>query len=101
MKSAGIKQVSSFSLVGAVAAIALLGAVGLAAAQGTPQQQQACSGDAQRLCGEFISDAMAGHYEKISACMRKNRAQLSAGCKAAYATPTPVHHKTVRTRRRT
>ena len=100
MKSAGFKQVSSFSLTGAVAALGLLCAVGLAAAQGTPQQQQACSGDAQRLCGEFIGDAMSGHYEKISACMKQKHAQLSAGCKAAYATPTTTH-KHRPTRRRT
>jgi len=94
MKSAGFKQFSSFSIAAAAAALGLLCAVGVAAAQGTPQQQQACSGDAQRLCGEFIPDV-----PKISACMARKRAQLSPACRAAFSTPT--HGKPRKTRRHT
>jgi hypothetical protein len=93
MRSAGFKHVSSFSIVGAAAALALLFTVGLAVAQGTPEQQQACSGDAQRLCGEFIPDV-----QKITACMAKKRAQLTPACRAAFSTPT---HKPPKKTRRT
>jgi hypothetical protein len=91
MKNAGFKQVSSFSLLGAVAVLGLVWAVSFApapaAAQGTPQQQQACQPDAMRLCGEFVPDVA-----KITACMAKKRAQLSPACRAA--TTVPSHGKT-------
>jgi hypothetical protein len=83
MKNAGFKYVASFSIAGAAAALGLLCAVGLAAAQGTPQQQQACGGDAQRLCGEFIPDA-----SKTGACLARKRAQLSPACRAVFSTPS-------------
>jgi hypothetical protein len=86
-----------FSLIRLTAAAALLGAVWGAApvpagAQGTPQQQQACQGDAQRLCGEFIPDVA-----KITACMNHKRSQLSPACRAATTVPShghghPTHH---------
>jgi hypothetical protein len=90
MTPAGFSQLS---LLGLAAAVALLGAAGAlapgpAAAQGTPQQQQACSGDAQRLCGEFIPD-----IPKIQACMSRKRSQLSAACRAAITTPSSHGHK--------
>jgi hypothetical protein len=94
MRSAGFKHVSSRSITGAVAALGLLCAVGLAAAQGTPQQQQACSGDAQRLCGAFIPDA-----QKTGACLARNRAQLTPACRAVFSTPS--HHRPTKTRRHT
>jgi hypothetical protein len=85
MRSAGFKHVSSLPIAGVAAALGLLWAVGLAAAasQGTPEQQQACSGDAQRLCGEFIPDA-----SKTGACLARKRAQLSPACKAVFSTPS-------------
>jgi hypothetical protein len=94
MKSAGFKHVSSFSLAGALAALGLLCAVGVAAAQGTPEQQQACSGDAQRLCGQFIPDA-----SRTGACLASKRAQLSPACRAVFSTPS--HGKPRKTRRHT
>src|SRR5579862_9138689 len=91
MSIAAFDHARSFAFARIAAALGLACAASLASApadaQGTPEQQQACSGDAQRLCGEFISDAMAGHYEKISACMVKNRAQLSAPCRVYFVTP--------------
>jgi hypothetical protein len=45
----------------------------------TPEQQQACSGDAFRLCGAEIPDV-----ERVTVCMIKNRSQLSAGCRAHF-----------------
>ena len=73
----------------ALAALALaLGFASPAAAQGTPQQQQACQGDAVRLCGEFIPDVA-----KIKACMSRKRAQVSAACRAAIVGPSHGHHR--------
>jgi hypothetical protein len=86
MKTAGLKQVSSFSLAGMAAALGLALAAGFmpapAAAQGTPEQRQACQPDAMRLCSEFVPDV-----ERITACMIKNRIRLSPPCRAVFTTP--------------
>ena len=93
MRNAGFKHVSKFSIAGAAAALGLLFAVSLAAAQGTPEQQQACSGDAQRLCGAYIPDA-----SKVAACLAKAKRQLSPACRAVFSTPS---HKPKKPRRHT
>jgi hypothetical protein len=86
MKIAGLKHVSSLSLAGMTAAFGLSCAVGFmpapAAAQGTPEQRQACQPDAMRLCSDFIPDV-----ERITACMVKNRIRLSPPCRAVFSTP--------------
>ena len=41
----------------------------------TPEEQQACTPDAMRLCGEFVPDVDA-----ITACMVRKKAQLSPQC---------------------
>ncbi len=46
----------------------------------TPEQQQACTPDAMRLCQEFIPDVA-----RVTACMRAKRAQLSPACRAAMS----------------
>ena len=43
----------------------------------SPEAQQMCSGDAIRLCSAEIPNV-----SKITACMMKQRASLSAGCRA-------------------
>lgn len=43
----------------------------------TLEAQQMCTGDAFRLCASEIPDV-----PKITACMIKHRANLSAGCRA-------------------
>jgi hypothetical protein len=45
----------------------------------TPEQQQACSGDAMRLCGAFIPDV-----DRITVCMIENKSQLSPGCRVFF-----------------
>jgi hypothetical protein len=45
----------------------------------TPEEQQACSPDAMRLCGEFVPNVDA-----ITACMIKKKAQLSPQCKVFF-----------------
>jgi hypothetical protein len=93
MKTAGFKFVSSFSIAGTVAALGLVAAMSMAMAQGTPEQQQACSGDAQRLCGAYIPDA-----SKVAACLARAKRQLSPACRAVFSTPS---RKTRRTHRHT
>ena len=41
----------------------------------TPEEQQACTPDAMRLCSEFVPNVDA-----ITACMIKKKAQLSPQC---------------------
>ncbi len=40
------------------------------------RQQAACYNDAQKLCGQFVPDV-----DKISACMKEKKAEVSAGCR--------------------
>ena len=56
-----------------------------AAGQGyTPEQQQACSNDAMRICGAYVPD-----IDRITACMIQNQSQLSPGCRV-YFRPEPA-----------
>jgi len=51
----------------------------------TPEQEQACTGDAFRLCSAEIPDV-----ERVTACMARNKSQLSPGCRAQFrADPEP------------
>lgn len=45
----------------------------------TQEEQQACSPDAMRLCGEFVPNVDA-----ITACMIKKKAQLSPQCRVFF-----------------
>lgn len=45
----------------------------------TPEQEQACSGDAMRVCGAFVPDV-----DRITVCMIQNKSQLSPGCRVFF-----------------
>jgi len=45
----------------------------------TPEQQQACTPDAMRLCGEFVPNVDA-----ITACMIQKKSQLSPQCRVFF-----------------
>jgi len=45
----------------------------------TQEEQQACSPDAMRLCGEFVPNVDA-----ITACMIQKKSQLSPQCKVFF-----------------
>jgi len=64
-------------LLALVAGASLYGLEG-AAAQGSPEAQQACTPDAMRLCSQFIPDV-----PKVTACMKAKYAQLSEPCRIA------------------
>src|SRR6202166_3770901 len=48
----------------------------------TPEEQQACSGDAFRLCGPEIPDV-----DRVTACMIRNKSQLTPGCRVYFREP--------------
>ena len=56
----------------ATAATALSASPGLSS-----DAQQMCTGDAMRLCGHEVPNV-----QRITACMARNRAHVSAGCRA-------------------
>ncbi len=45
----------------------------------TPEQEQACTGDAFRLCSADIPDV-----NRVTACMIRNKSQLSPQCRAHF-----------------
>jgi hypothetical protein len=45
----------------------------------TEEQARLCTGDAFKLCSSEIPN-----IDRITACMQKNKAQLSAGCKSVF-----------------
>jgi hypothetical protein len=45
----------------------------------TPEQEQACTGDAFRLCSSEIPDV-----DRVTACMVARKSQLSPGCRAHF-----------------
>lgn len=45
----------------------------------TPEQQQACTPDAMRLCGNFVPDV-----DQITACMIQKKSQLSPECRRFF-----------------
>lgn len=49
----------------------------------TPEQQQACTDDAFRVCGSEIPDV-----DRVTACMVRNKSQLSPPCRAQFG-PAP------------
>jgi hypothetical protein len=57
----------------------------------TDEEQQACTGDAFRLCSAEIPDV-----DRVTVCMVRNKSQLSPGCRAFFRPDpepgvTPVH----------
>lgn len=56
--------------------------VGPALAQGTPQQREACTPDAFRLCSAYFPDP-----GRVEACLRSAGSQLSPPCYAVFFPP--------------
>lgn len=54
-------------------------AAGAAQAAGTPEQRRACTPDVYRLCPGEIPNVRA-----ITACLRRQKANLSEACRAAF-----------------
>jgi hypothetical protein len=65
-----------------LAAFFLLSGSSISLAQGhlgTPQEQQACTRDAQRLCRKQLGDDMA-----VQQCLQQHRTRLSKGCQRVF-----------------
>lgn len=78
------------TLIPAVA-LAMLVQCGVAQAY-TQEQQQACTPDAMRLCGEFVPNVDA-----ITACMIQKKSQLSPQCAVFFRRgPEPSEASSVR-----
>ena len=61
-------------------AMALLVSAGSSSAFAyTQEQEQACTPDAMRLCGNYIPDV-----NRITACMMQKRSQLSPDCRRFF-----------------
>jgi hypothetical protein len=61
------------------------GFVGPAASEAyTPEQQQACSDDAFRLCSSDIPDV-----DRVTACMIRKQDQLTPGCRVYFKPSEP------------
>ena len=66
-----------------LALVILLTGTSLSFAQGrhgTPQEQQACTRDAQRLCRQLL-----GNDGAVQQCLQQNRTKLSKGCQKVFA----------------
>jgi hypothetical protein len=50
----------------------------------TADRQQACTGDAFRLCSSEIPDV-----DRVTVCMIRNKAQLTPGCRAFFGPSEP------------
>jgi len=71
--------------------VALLSALPITASQAyTSEQQQLCMGDAMRLCSSEIPDV-----GRITACMARQRAALSEGCRAVFRAEPPSSATTI------
>ncbi len=67
--------------MGLALCLAALPATGHAFTQ--DDQRRLCTGDVFRLCASEIPNV-----ERITACMRKQRASLSEGCRQVFGKPT-------------
>jgi hypothetical protein len=67
-----------------VALLALEVAAGGAHAATRDEQEKACRGDAMKFCSAEIPNK-----DKITACMKQHKSELSPGCQAMFK---PVHH---------
>ena len=66
-----------------LALVMLLTGTSLSFAQGhkgTPQEQQACTRDAQRFCRQQLGDDGA-----VQQCLQRNRTKLSRNCQKVFA----------------
>jgi hypothetical protein len=87
VKSDAIRAGTAVAVAGILLST-LVGAFSSANAQyrGTPEMQQACTPDVMRLCNNDVPDV-----DKIVACMKRNRANLSPACGAVFGMGASRH----------
>jgi len=64
----------------ALAVAIVIASIPAAVAQGTPQERQACTRDAQRFCRKDL-----GNDDAVQNCLQTNRARLSRACSRVFA----------------
>jgi hypothetical protein len=79
----GLFSIRSFTLSSSMAMLCLATLSQASHAFTRADQQRLCMGDAMRLCSSEIPDV-----ERITACMRRQRANLSDGCRSVFGKPT-------------
>ncbi|MGT2502205.1 hypothetical protein ACVOMS_17820 [Bradyrhizobium guangxiense] len=82
---ASLFKTTASLLAVATTAIALQTSPGLAFSS---EAQQMCTGDAMRLCSSEIPD-----IPRVRACMVRNKAQVSPGCRAVMDREAVASHK--------
>jgi hypothetical protein len=83
----GVKSARNAVVLAAVIMVSLLGfSSANAQYRGTPEAQQACTPDAMRLCNAEIPDV-----ERITACLQRNRMNLSPACKPVFGVGVRGH----------
>jgi hypothetical protein len=81
----GVKSARNAAvLAGGILVLGLSGAD--AQYRGTPEAQQACTPDVMRLCNAEIPDV-----ERITACLQRNRMNLSPACKPVFGVSVRGH----------
>ena len=87
VKSDAIRADTTVAVAGILLAT-LVGSIFGANAQyrGTPEMQQACTPDVMRLCNNDVPDV-----DKIVACMKRNRPNLSPACGAVFGAGLSRH----------
>jgi hypothetical protein len=95
MTSTSFARLPSLSIaaLGLILSVAFTAAPAMA--QGTQAQRDACTGDAMRLCGQFVPDA-----GRTGACLNSKKAQLSPACRAVFG-GAAVRKAKVRTKHKT
>ena len=63
----------------AFAVAIVIASVPVAMAQGTPQERQACTRDAQRFCRKDL-----GNDGAVQSCLQMNRQRLSRACSRVF-----------------
>jgi hypothetical protein len=63
----------------ALALVMLVTSVPLALAQGSPEERQACTRDAQHFCRKDL-----GNDGAVQNCLQTNRARLSKSCRQVF-----------------
>jgi hypothetical protein len=76
MQMVQLRSVQSGLMLAAALSVSLWAQPGTAH---TPEQEQACTGDAFRLCNAEIPNV-----DRVTACMIRNKSQLSPGCRAQF-----------------
>jgi hypothetical protein len=63
----------------ALALVMLVTSIPVALAQGSPEERQACTRDAQHFCRKDL-----GNDGAVQSCLQTNRARLSKSCRQVF-----------------